>query len=100
MRLPIWLKKYYNRFGDDRAVIFLLNQEFLFILLKLQGDFFMLKINEVKTMFIGQILKHNQPDIYNKLKDKYGLRFNDYKRMMEEGHAYKRTKGGAYRQVR
>ena len=51
-------------------------------------------------MFIGQILKHNQPDIYNKLKDKYGLRFNDYKRMMEEGHAYKRTKGGAYRQVR
>lgn len=65
-------------------------------------------------MKIGTIVRNKQPNILNKLhnkKSKYKKRkhrrdkqehlsFSYVQNMMEEGHVYKRTKGGAWRQVK
>jgi hypothetical protein len=59
-------------------------------------------------MKIGEILRIKQPGAYRVLNEKpmmqkerkEHLSFIDYKSMMEEGSVYKRTKGGALRQVR
>ena len=68
-------------------------------------------------MKIGTIIRSKQPEILdelhkanNKLVHKHKhkhrrdkqehLSFLNYKSMMEEGHVYKRVKGGAWRQVK
>ena len=59
-------------------------------------------------MKIGTIIRSKQPGVYRKLNEKLKRRrdkqehlsFLNYKSMMEEGHVYKRVKGGAWRQVK
>lgn len=63
-------------------------------------------------MKIGEILRYKQPGAYKVLNEKPNkncryrrdkkehLSFSYCRDMMEEGHVYKRTKGGAWRQVK
>lgn len=56
-------------------------------------------------MQVGEILKEKHPEVYKKLNKKKKerkerLSFYDIEKLMSEGHVYKRTKSGAWRQIK